>query len=188
METHKMKTVDLRGKKYIEVKERVKAFNEDHENGSIRTKIINQNNNLVSFIAKVIPDVDKPKRHFTGHSFGTIDEVKAFEKLETVAVGRALAFAGYGIIEGIASADEMRRFQSKSEVLHKTSQPEDYIDVTFRNWKKENGEMGYLIKKDDYVAFLDGNTYEILESKNHAGTLMKEDLQKLKWTKSKYKD
>jgi hypothetical protein len=43
---------------------------------------------------------------------------KALEKLETVAVGRALAFMGIGIVDGLASADEMDRFnctQAKNE-------------------------------------------------------------------------
>ncbi len=50
---------------------------------------------------------------FTGISSVNLDTMKQIEKqnpyevAETSAVGRALGFAGYGIIEGIASADEM---------------------------------------------------------------------------------
>lgn len=36
-----------------------------------------------------------------------IEKENPFEVAETSAVGRALGFAGYGIVEGIASADEM---------------------------------------------------------------------------------
>lgn len=38
-----------------------------------------------------------------------IDRQNPFEVAETSAVGRALGFAGYGLIEGVASADDMVR-------------------------------------------------------------------------------
>jgi hypothetical protein len=51
-------------------------------------------------------------RKFTGHAsevFGSteINETSALENAETSAVGRALAFAGYGITGSVASADEV---------------------------------------------------------------------------------
>jgi len=52
---------------------------------------------------------------FTGSSFWEVWKEKAFEKLETVAVWRALAFAWFEIKEWIASADEMERFNQKQE-------------------------------------------------------------------------
>ena len=53
---------------------------------------------------------------FTGHSqakygAGMMGDV-ALEVAETSAVGRALGFAGIGLIDGIASADEMRKVKS----------------------------------------------------------------------------
>ena len=52
---------------------------------------------------------------YTGHSFGKIgSEEKALEKLETIAVGRALAFAGYSSSGDIASFEEMQSFDRHS--------------------------------------------------------------------------
>jgi hypothetical protein len=53
---------------------------------------------------------------FTGHSQavygkGMMGDV-ALEIAETSAVGRALGFANIGLIDGIASADEMRKVKS----------------------------------------------------------------------------
>ena len=54
---------------------------------------------------------------FTGHSFGKVDKVKAFEKLEIVA-GRALAFAGFLADGEIASYEEMEDYETAKQSLH----------------------------------------------------------------------
>ena len=111
----KLKTINLKGREYVQVNERVLYFNEAFPNGKIFTVPTFQDD-TVYFKAEVCPDVAKPERFFTGHSFGTLKGEKALEKLETVAVGRALAFMGIGIVESIASADEMNRFNQKQSV------------------------------------------------------------------------
>ena len=107
----KLKTIKLQGKDYVQVNERLQYFNDTYKNGKIFTKP-SMVEDAVYFKAVVTPDVDKPERTFTGHSFGNIKKEKALEKLETVAVGRALAFMGIGIVDSIASADEMQNFQN----------------------------------------------------------------------------
>ena len=110
----KLKTIDLKGKQYVQVDTRVEYFNATYKNGRITT-IPTFNDNTVYFKATIIPDIDKPERKFTGHSFGILGKEKALEKLETVAVGRALAFMGIGIVEGIASADEINNFNNNQK-------------------------------------------------------------------------
>ncbi len=39
----------------------------------------------------------------------------ALEVAETSAIGRALGFAGYGIVEGVASADELIKNYSNND-------------------------------------------------------------------------
>ena len=109
-----MKTITLQGKQYVQVNERLLKFNEDFKNNAVDTEVT-FSGNTVYFKAKLTPDVEKPLRFFVGHSFGTLGKEKAFEKLETVAVGRALAFMGIGIVEGIASADEMDKFYTNEK-------------------------------------------------------------------------
>jgi hypothetical protein len=108
----KLKTINLKGKEYVQVNERVLAFNEMYPNGCIYTHPT-FDGDTVYFQARITPDMKIKERYFTGHSFGKLGLEKALEKLETVAVGRALAFMGIGIVEGIASADEMEKFQDK---------------------------------------------------------------------------
>ena len=110
-----LRTVLLKNKPYVQVQERVIFFNEEYPNGKIETKPT-FNDKTVSFCAVITPDVKEPERKFTGHSFGILGQEKALEKLETVAVGRALAFMGIGIVEGIASADEMQKFNDSQRL------------------------------------------------------------------------
>jgi len=113
---NKLKTINLKGKDYIQVNTRVTHFNETYPNGKIETKP-SMADNGVYFKATVTPDVKNLERFFTGHSFGKLGAEKALEKLETVAVGRALAFMGIGIVEGIASADEVNNFQNNQNTI-----------------------------------------------------------------------
>lgn len=107
MAEDKLPTMNLMGKEYVQVKDRVLYFNEKFEKGSIITDYKPTSKGII-FKATVYPDgIGMVSRSFTGHSYGTVIDEKAMEKLETVAVGRALAFMGIGVLEGVASADEM---------------------------------------------------------------------------------
>lgn len=111
MKKKKLKTIELKGNKYVQVHERISYFNEEFTNGKIVTIPTFVEEDSVYFRATATPDVDVPQRHFTGHSYGKIGDEKALEKLETVAVGRCLAQMGIGILEGgIASAEEIQLF------------------------------------------------------------------------------
>jgi hypothetical protein len=94
---------------YAKVTDRVAEFNKSGK-GSIKTEYFLQSP-IVIFRATVIPDVDKPEHFFNGTSFGKIGEDKALEKIETLAVGRALAFAGYLSTGEIASYEEMEKYE-----------------------------------------------------------------------------
>ena len=104
-----IKTVDLKGKKYAPVGERIKALHEEYKNAKIVTSY-DFKEGWAIFKAKLVMDVEKPDRYFTGHSMGKVASEKALEKLETVAIGRALAIAGFAPDGTIASYEEMEKF------------------------------------------------------------------------------
>lgn len=111
--TLKSKAINIKGKSYVQVKDRVTYFNDTFPNGSIRTKILSENNQKIVVMAKIIPDVTNPTRYFTGISASnpdkSIEKMSPYEVAETSAVGRAMALLGIGIIDSIASADEMNK-------------------------------------------------------------------------------
>ena len=104
-----IKTINLKGKEYAPVGERLNAFHEAYKNAQVKTSYDFKEGWCI-FRAKVTPDVEKPSHYYTGHSMGKVASEKALEKLETVSLGRALAIAGFAPDGSIASYEEMEKF------------------------------------------------------------------------------
>lgn len=102
-----LKTINLQGSEYAKVSSRLAEYHRTEKQPTIRTSYRFDNSYLI-----VEAIVLSKGGEFYGHSFGKVDKVKAFEKLETVAVGRALAFAGYLADGEIASYEEMQDFDT----------------------------------------------------------------------------
>ena len=111
----KEKAISIKGKDYVLVSDRVIYFNENYPNGAIKTELVSQPaDEMVVIKATVILDLATPDRFFNGYSQATwgdgmVNKTAALENAETSAVGRALAFIGIGVIDSVASADEMRK-------------------------------------------------------------------------------
>lgn len=118
----KEKAINIKGKQYVQVADRILYFNENYLYPSIETSY-----ELVDkmFIVKAtvsyseideVLEVPQPltRLTFTGHSQaiigdGMVNKTAALENAETSAVGRALAMMGIGVIESIASVDEINK-------------------------------------------------------------------------------
>lgn len=102
-------------KKYPEVAQRVTAFRKIEPNGEIRTQMLSFTDGVCVFRATIFDGEGKILA--SGHAYekeanGSINANDCIENCETSAVGRALAFCGFGSEESIASADEMRKVTS----------------------------------------------------------------------------
>lgn len=120
----KLKTVSIKGKPYVTVNERILEFHRLHPSGEIKTEIVQQDENTVTIKATVSIRVnamnDPYIKSFTGHAHEDKRDISSFvnkyshiENCETSAVGRALAMLGIGIIDSIASAEEVLNAQIK---------------------------------------------------------------------------
>lgn len=125
----KDKAIDIKGGKYVQVSDRVNYFTDSYPNGSINTELVSSPNadNIV-IKAVVIPDMDKPERKFTdyaqeivGSSF--INKTSAMENASTSAVGRALAYMGIGVLDSIASVDEVNKANNRAKNSVKLATP-----------------------------------------------------------------
>lgn len=116
---NKVQTINLKGNDYALVPQRLKAFREANPRAAVETKPELQADGSIVFTAKIVSDKSDPNSaEATGHSYGKNGEAKAFEKLETVAVGRALSLLGYLNNGEIASSEEMVEFEEyKTEQL-----------------------------------------------------------------------
>ena len=109
---NKVQTINLRGNEYATVPQRLKQFRETNPRSLVETKPTIADGN-VTFSAKIVKDKKDPNSaEATGHSYGKLTGDKSFEKLETVAVGRALALLGYLNNGQIATSEEMEEFEA----------------------------------------------------------------------------
>lgn len=129
-----MKTINIKGKEYVPVVERVKEFHNLYR-GNIVTEIIAlpENTRVIVKATVTITGIKteeetvtlEPQMTFTGHSqaeYGTgMMGGVALEVAETSAIGRALGFANIGLLDGIASADEIRKVKQDGKSIHETA-------------------------------------------------------------------
>ena len=104
MSERKAETIEIgKGVNYAKVAARSAEFHRDNETCSIETTC-EFKEGFVLFTARVTTK----KGTFTGHAMDKVGgKQKQFEKQETIAVGRALAFAGYLASGDIATFEEM---------------------------------------------------------------------------------
>ena len=122
-----LKGIDFKGKNYIEVNQRIKAFRMLYPEGTITTDILFMDNGVVTMKASVY---NGEKLLATGlaqekETSSFINKTSFVENAETSAVGRALGMLGIGIDTSIASAEEVinaiNNQNSKGELLVKIS-------------------------------------------------------------------
>lgn len=106
-----MKTITIKGKPYTLVAERLKEFrkNKDYDNWTIGTEVLNVTPEYVVMKATVYNPEGKTRAigHACEHREGHINKTSYVENCETSAIGRALAMLGIGVIDDIASGDEV---------------------------------------------------------------------------------
>ena len=105
-----LKATDIKGKGYIEVNQRIKAFRQVYPTGTISTEIISLENGVVMMKATVLDDTGKTLATglaYEKESSSFINKTSFIENCETSAIGRALGFCGFGIDSSVASAEEV---------------------------------------------------------------------------------
>ena len=107
-----LKKTDIKGKDYVEVNERIKAFWQLCENGKILTNLVSNENGVCVFKAAVYEDKNDTEPRATGTAYEKegstfINKNSYIENCETSAVGRALGNAGIGIDTSVASFEEV---------------------------------------------------------------------------------
>lgn len=126
-------TINLKGNDYATVPQRLKQFRQDNPRSIVETKPEFMPDGTVVFSARIVKDkADESSAEATGHSYGKLGESKAFEKLETIATGRALALLGYLNNGQVATTEEMEEFES-----YKAEQFESVMDEIKKAKKRE---------------------------------------------------
>lgn len=160
-------TIDIKGKDYAQVNQRIKAFRYVFTRGKIETKIISLEGELGHRQCLMRCEVYDDLGNLLSVGYAEEKEDSTFinktsfiENCETSAVGRALGMAGFGIDTSIASAEEVETAmanQSKKPTILKISQfvaaySEEERAKIREHYKVENDEDLPREVVDKYVA------------------------------------
>ena len=169
-EKKKLPTIDIKGKPYVVAKEKLLYFHEICPNGAIVSDIVEKTDESITILTKVIPDVDKPERYFTGLAMevkgGTfINSTSHVENCETSSRARALSGFGIGIEETCASADEVANAiiqQDEKKVIREVRdlvREYNNMIITCEKWLRHAFRLGVCTTKT-----IDKNLFYILNS------------------------
>ena len=108
--TKKLKTIDVKGKKYVEVHERLKYFRTNYKNHSLITEVVEKTDKSIMIKAVITNEEGKViatglAEEVKGSSF--INKTSYVENCETSAWGRALGNLGIGLDTAVASYEEV---------------------------------------------------------------------------------
>jgi hypothetical protein len=145
---------------YAKVADRLNEFRSDNPRGSIETKpeVVGDR---IFFKATILKDkADQSSADATGHAVAKDDgSEKIFEKLETLAVGRALAMLGYSAGGEIASAEEMEEFESykKNKIIQEKILATEKLEAckTVDELKKVFTSLGSIMAEPDIIKLKD---------------------------------
>ncbi len=143
--------MQIHGKEYVEVKDRIAAALADAGYAMLAEDVFEMAERVFVRIAIEVKGkqyIGTAEAKFVGAKPGSADASNPMECAETSALGRALGFAGYGIVESIASADEVSRATgAKANVTPMLSPAEKLA-----NSRKQAIERG-LVEESQWEAF-----------------------------------
>ena len=105
-----LKSINIKGKQYVEVNERLRYFRENFKDWSLESEVVEKTNTSVT-IKAIIKDAEGRTRatglaeEVKGSTF--INKTSYVENCETSAWGRALGNLGIGIETSVASYEEV---------------------------------------------------------------------------------
>tara|TARA_R100000995_G_scaffold73158_1_gene41946 strand:- start:645 stop:1169 length:525 start_codon:yes stop_codon:yes gene_type:complete len=129
--------INIHGKQYATVAHRLQEFRKRYPLAQIVTKLEKDEDNKVIFSASISIDQVIIATGWAEEVRGSsnINKTSALENCESSALGRALAFMGFGIDGSIASAEEVQNAINIQTVMEKklTKQQEKAIESYLEN-------------------------------------------------------
>jgi len=132
----RLKTVNIKGKQYVEVNERLIYFRKKYPNFSLTSHVLEKTDKSICIQARI--DNDKGVTIATGiaeEEKGStfINKTSYVENCETSAGGRALANFGIGLESAVASADEVGNAIANQQKTEPTT-TKVRLDIGDDNW------------------------------------------------------
>ena len=139
----KLKTVNIKGKEYVEVNERVIYFRENFKDWALTTEIVELDDTRCVMKASIFDKNDRLIATGTAYekeSSSFINKTSFIENCETSAWGRALSNLAIGIDNSIGSADEVKN-AIKNSNTKKTKITKEIYEAMLSACKDGNGDV-----------------------------------------------
>ena len=161
---NELKSIEIKGKPYVMVNERIKAFRQDYPNLALVSEIVQLDADSCIIKASVVDENGRVLA--TGlaqedRTSSAINRTSFVENCETSAWGRALGNLGIGIDVSIASAEEMEIAVAKQEKMKEQEKATKLLGGTLMlNSGKYQGQRILDVIKSgdiDYLKYLLSN-------------------------------
>ena len=134
-----MKTINIKGKEYVEVHERLKYFRANYKDYALISEVVDKMDNTVLIKASILDGKGVVKatglaEEEKGSTF--INKTSYVENCETSAWGRALANFGIGLDASVASADEVQNAIVNQDKKAPPKRTTVELEIGDGNWEK----------------------------------------------------
>jgi len=137
----KLKTINIKGKNYVEVNERIRYFRENFKDWALTTEILEIDDTRCIMKASIFNENDRLIATGTAYekeSSSFINKTSFIENCETSAWGRALGNLGIGIDNSVGSADEVKNAIKNS---NKTKMTKDIMSAMLSACEDGKGDV-----------------------------------------------
>tara|TARA_R100001443_G_scaffold115192_2_gene132390 strand:- start:89 stop:619 length:531 start_codon:yes stop_codon:yes gene_type:complete len=147
----KLKTINIKGKDYVEVHTRLKYFREVYSEYSLDSIVLDKTSESIMIKAEIKDSTGRLiasgiAEEYKGSSY--INKTSYVENCETSAWGRALGNFGIGLDTSVASANEVINAIGSQKKTTPGVKTKATLDIGDENWKKvlsyvvSNKELG----------------------------------------------
>jgi hypothetical protein len=166
----KLETQKIKGKDYVLVNERVRAFrtHPNFKDMSLETNIVDISDNRVVMVAKVLDSDGLVKA--TGHAEeiqtkSGVNSTSFIENCETSAVGRCLGFLGIGVDDSIATYEEVEQAIERQE--GKEVEIETWMKIEWPGQQNKGKTLAWLAEnKPDFLKETLKTKYELIKDQD----------------------
>lgn len=143
-------SVNIHGKQYITVTERLQMA-KDHIQ-EIYTEVLTYEPNIIVRATVMLKDGRKATGISGANPSKMIEKSAPVEVAETSALGRALGFLNFGLVDGVATADEIAKVDATEEWMNEEQkkQSEEGLAKALGNCK-DCGQPNMIYKKSGKV-------------------------------------
>tara|TARA_R100001163_G_scaffold60606_1_gene50031 strand:+ start:355 stop:843 length:489 start_codon:yes stop_codon:yes gene_type:complete len=151
----KLKTVNIKGKEYVEVNERLKYFRANYKGWCLSTDIVELSDDRCTFKATIFDEAGNIRA--TGHAqekegSSFINKTSFIENCETSAWGRALANLGIGLDTSVASYEEVANAVTQQKTTTKEVLSEEKFNAMLK--AVNDGKIDLVKSKIDNYTLL----------------------------------